>query len=143
MHLNFEGHQLKNTDYFDSVAFTSGQAWLAVHDRVWHVMLPGHPVRWGLAQMNVVEAEDEQDGWQWCLDLDGREYPLPMARIQGERPRPPQRGGYWKRCGILYHANTRDADRAAFGAVSNGLQSVTVELWVTNGGKVGYKAAAV
>ncbi|MEN3940711.1 hypothetical protein WJU23_05400 [Prosthecobacter sp. SYSU 5D2] len=138
----FDGHVLQQTDYYESTAFTRGQAWLALHDRVWHIMMPGMPRHWGLAQVGVVEAQDEQDGWMWCLDLEGQEYPLPMAQIHGERPRPPQRGGYWKRCGILYHCNTLDADRAAFGAVSNGLQSKTCELWVTNGGRVGYKPMA-
>lgn len=141
MKFEFNGGILKGTDYYSSTDFTRRLAWLVVRERVWHLLLPGSPRSYHCVQAGPVEDQEEPDGWMWCVDVDGQKYPLPRCRIEGPRPALPDRGAYLKRTAILYVAEARNANGAAFGGVHDlhsGLVCTAHPLWLTYGLRVGY-----
>lgn len=143
MRFEFHGSYLTDCDYFGSVAFTRGEAWATVRERQWHIMLPRFPRSCHVVQAGLIEDPDEPGGWSWCLDLDEELFPLPQRQIYGERPLPPDRGGYWQRRGLLYTAPSHNANRAAFGGVHelrSGLVGRPHTLWLTHGMRVDYRA---
>lgn len=132
----FHGGLLHKTDYYQSTDCRRGLAWLGVHEKVWHILLPGAPRSTRCVQAGPIEDPEEPEGWSWCLDIDGQSYPLPLSRIHGERPNLPDRGHYLKRTAVLY---TGSGPRLLFHTNAPGLQSTAHQVWLTNGMKVGYK----
>ena len=139
MKLRFHGGLLVETDYFGSLDWSRGQAWLGVHGTSWHVLLPDVPRSMNCAQVYPFPAEDEPEGWAWCVDVDGRRWMVPSGCIHGERPAPPVKGHAWRRAAVIYTGQTQAANRAAFGGthdLRDGLNGHSCRLWVTCGFRV-------
>lgn len=142
MNIYFSGNVITRTDYFISAACCRGMAWMTVEQGTWHILLPRHPKSTCVVQASPQVAEDEPNEWQWCLDIDGEEFPLPVASIHGERPRPPDHGQALDRRCRLYTAHTISAGIAAFGGahgLQTGLVSHPHRLWLVHGIRVDYR----
>ncbi|MBB5038280.1 hypothetical protein [Prosthecobacter dejongeii] len=131
MDFKTDGGEVRSTDYFSSGERLKGRAWLMVIHTTWHFFLPqtcGAGVK--LAQVYPIEAEEEPEGWMWCLDLDGVTYPLPLRQIQGPRPRLPDLGQVLRRSCLLHTDYCAKLGPWFFGAIQVGMQSHGRTLYV-------------
>lgn len=139
MKFTFEGGILSHSDYYGSVPQLRGQAWLAVVNRSWHLLLPGPPRSKTCVQIYPIPCEEENEGWLWCMDVDGQRFSIPRSCIHGRCPEPPLKGQHFRRAAVLYTGETRAASRAAFGGtheLRDGLNGWPCQLWVTCGFRV-------
>lgn len=137
--IEFHGGLIFRTDYFGSLDWNRGAAWLVVREKVWHVLLPGPPRSRQCVQAGPVPAEDEPGGWAWCVDIDGQRWVIPTRTIHGTRPEPPERGGIYQRAAVIYTGWAINAGRAAFGGVHdlrNGPESFSARICVCCGVRV-------
>lgn len=125
--MNFEtdeSGEVRRTDYFGSNEKLKGRAWLIVIRTSWQFFLPCTPgCRLRLVQAFPVEAEEEPEGWMWCLDVDGTRYPVPVRQIQGPRPRLPDAGQVLRRACLLHVDYCATLGPWFFGAMHPGMQS--------------------